>query len=80
MYLGTSYDTHLYRWNRDTISKVVYDLEKRHVTVKEVQTNELKTVYGGSISIGAGLAIVAGIVFIIGAIDGYLRPLSCHKS
>ncbi len=40
---------------------------------------ELKEIKGGSISLGAGLLIVAGIVFIIGVIDGYVRPLKCNS-
>ncbi|NLM63241.1 MAG: class IIb bacteriocin, lactobin A/cerein 7B family [Mollicutes bacterium] len=39
---------------------------------------ELYEIKGGSISIGTGLLIIAGIIFIIGVIDGYVRPLSCR--
>lgn len=37
---------------------------------------ELKNITGGGF--GAGLLISAGIVFVIGVIDGYIRPLACR--
>lgn len=40
--------------------------------------NELKQIKGGGISVGAVLLIAAGVVFVIGVIDGYVRPLSCN--
>lgn len=40
--------------------------------------NELLNINGGAISIGAGLLIAAGVVFLIGVIDGYVRPLKCN--
>lgn len=39
---------------------------------------ELMETSGGGISLGLGLLIGAGIVFIIGVIDGYVRPLKCN--
>ncbi len=41
--------------------------------------NELKSINGGGITLTTGLIIIAGVVFLIGAIDGYLRPLKCNK-
>ena len=38
----------------------------------------MKKINGGGISLGAGALIVMGAVFIIGVIDGFLRPLECH--
>lgn len=32
----------------------------------------------GGFSLGLGLLIVAGVAFLIGVIDGYIRPLACH--
>lgn len=40
--------------------------------------NELKNITGGGIGFGAGLLISAGIVFVVGIIDGYIRPLACR--
>lgn len=48
--------------------------------MKEVQTKELKAVTGGGISMTAGTLIVAGITFLIGVVDGYIRPFHCRKS
>lgn len=40
---------------------------------------ELTNVYGGKSASYTGLLIVGGIItFIIGVIDGYLRPLKCN--
>ena len=43
--------------------------------LKEKELNEIK---GGGISFGVGLLICAGVVFLIGAVDGYIRPLKCN--
>jgi len=40
---------------------------------------ELKNINGGAFKFGIGALIGAGISFIIGLIDGYMRPLSCNK-
>lgn len=42
----------------------------------KLNNDDLKQVSAGGF--GTGLLIGAGIVFIIGVIDGYIRPLSCH--
>jgi len=47
--------------------------------MNEVKKDELKQTYGGAIHFGTCAAVVAGIVFLIGVVDGYLRPLPCHK-
>lgn len=40
---------------------------------------ELKQVNGGAFKFGLVTIIGAGISFLIGLIDGYMRPLSCNK-
>ncbi len=40
--------------------------------------NELMDVKGGGISLGAAALIVLGVTFLIGVIDGYIRPFSCN--
>lgn len=40
--------------------------------------DELKNINGGGISFGIGLLISAGVVFVVGVIDGYIRPLACR--
>ena len=43
--------------------------------MKKINNNELKNINGG----GFGLwALGAGIVFLIGVVDGYTRPLKCN--
>lgn len=44
--------------------------------MKELNKKELLKVQGGGL--GLGLLIGAGIVFIIGAVDGFVRPLKCN--
>ena len=39
---------------------------------------ELKQINGG-ISVWAILGILAGLVFGVGAVDGYARPPRCHR-
>lgn len=46
--------------------------------MKELSQKELQRIEGGSISVGTALGISGAIVFIIGIIDGYLRPFKCH--
>ena len=40
--------------------------------------NELLSTYGGAINYGVITLIVSGIIFLVGVIDGYLRPLKCN--
>ncbi|MDD2377961.1 MAG: class IIb bacteriocin, lactobin A/cerein 7B family [Bacilli bacterium] len=45
--------------------------------MNELTKQELMQINGGGL--GIGLLIGAGIVFLIGLIDGYVRPLKCHR-
>ncbi len=48
--------------------------------MKQIETEKLNQIQGGGgISLGVGLLIVAGAVFVIGVIDGFFRPLKCNK-
>lgn len=48
--------------------------------MKPVETEKLSKIQGGGgISLGVGLIIVAGAIFVIGVIDGFFRPLKCNK-
>ena len=47
--------------------------------MKEVEEKELEKVEGG-ISVWAAIGIGAAIVFAIGAVDGYIRPLKCNMA
>ncbi len=44
----------------------------------ELTKEELQKVKGGELGTGTIFLISGAIVFIIGVIDGYLRPERCH--
>ena len=44
--------------------------------MKKLNDNELKNINGGSWGLWA---LGAGVVFLIGVIDGYTRPTKCSK-
>ena len=46
--------------------------------MQELKKEELLDVNGGAITLAGGLLIVGGVVFTIGVLDGYLRPLRCN--
>ena len=43
-----------------------------------MENNELKKIKGGAFNIGIGLFIGGAKTFIIGLVDGYVRPLACR--
>ena len=45
--------------------------------MRELNDKELMAINGG-FSFGLGIAIGAGITFLLGVIDGYVRPLRCN--
>ncbi len=45
----------------------------------KLNENELLKINGGGLSFGIGCLIVGLVVFIIGVIDGYVRPLKCNS-
>ncbi len=42
----------------------------------KLKAEELKEIAGGGWTLG--IIITAGVVFLIGVIDGYIRPLKCN--
>lgn len=46
--------------------------------MKKLDNEELKQINGGGFHIGICVAIISGITFLIGAVDGYIRPLACR--
>ena len=44
--------------------------------MKDLTKSELLELKGGGV--GIGLLVAAAIVFIIGVIDGYVRPTKCN--
>lgn len=53
-------------------------IKERIGLMEELNDLELMNVQGGGISFGTGLLIVAGVAFIIGVVDGIVRPLRCN--
>ena len=43
-----------------------------------LKEEELLNINGGALSVGAWLAIGGGVVFLIGVLDGLMRPLPCN--
>lgn len=52
---------------------------KERDNIKKLDNNELLEISGGSLSAGAWIAIGGGVVFLIGVIDGIVRPLACRS-
>lgn len=44
--------------------------------MEKLNKEKLLNVQGGGV--GLAFLIGAGVVFLIGVIDGYMRPLACH--
>ena len=47
--------------------------------MEKIEANELKKISGGAFHFGIAFAITAGITFIVGLVDGYIRPLACNR-
>ncbi len=47
--------------------------------MNDLTQEKLKKIDGGGISVWGVLTIVTGIVFLVGVIDGFVRPLSCNE-
>ena len=47
--------------------------------MQELEINELKSIDGGADIGFTGLALISiGIPFVVGIIDGFVRPLACN--
>jgi bacteriocin-like protein len=44
-----------------------------------LSNEELKNISGGGITLITGMLITSGIIFLIGVIDGFVRPLKCNR-
>ncbi len=44
-----------------------------------IENKELQSIKGGAAKYFYGVGIGTIVSFIIGLIDGYMRPLGCHK-
>lgn len=47
--------------------------------ISELNNNDLKNIEGGAVSPWVVIGVSAGIVFLIGVLDGFFRPLKCNK-
>jgi hypothetical protein len=47
--------------------------------MEKINKEELKQLDGGGLSLLGVAGIVAGAVFLIGVIDGYVRPKKCNE-
>ena len=47
--------------------------------MKQISKEELENINGGGLSLLGAAGIIAGAVFIIGVIDGYVRPKKCNE-
>ena len=41
--------------------------------------DDLYNIKAGAINSSVVALIIAGVIFIVGVIDGYMRPLKCNK-
>jgi len=46
--------------------------------MKRMTKKEMKEINGGGFNIGMAFGIAAGVSFLIGLIDGIVRPLKCN--
>ncbi len=46
--------------------------------MRKLTNEELLNVDGGGLKIGLAFALAAGVSFLIGVIDGIIRPLRCN--
>lgn len=46
--------------------------------MKKLEKNEMMMINGGAVNLGFWALIGSGIVFMIGLIDGFVRPLKCN--
>jgi len=44
----------------------------------KLKEKEMKEISGGGINVGLWIGIGAGVSFLIGLIDGIIRPLKCN--
>lgn len=64
--------------NKITIFDYLIKTVKGEWHIKEISKDELQKINGGGLSLLGVAGIVAGAVFLIGVIDGYVRPKKCN--
>ena len=53
-------------------------MQKGEVIIKILNEKELKDIYGGGVLFKIAMGIITAGSFIVGIVDGYLRPLKCR--
>ena len=46
--------------------------------MKDLTIENTKNISGGGITVWGAIGIATGVIFIIGVIDGFVRPLKCN--
>ena len=64
--------------NENSIFEYLLKVVKGEWHIKEISKEELKEVNGGGLSALGIAGIIAGAIFVIGVIDGYVRPQKCN--
>lgn len=65
--------------NKMTIFDYLVKTLKGEWKIKKISKEELKKINGGGLSGVAIAGIIAGAIFLIGVIDGYVRPKKCNE-
>ena len=47
--------------------------------MEQINKEELKNINGGGLSLLGAAGLIAGAVFLIGVIDGYVNPKKCNE-
>ena len=47
--------------------------------MEQINKEELKNINGGGLSLLGAAVLIAGAVFLIGVIDGYVNPKKCNE-
>ena len=48
------------------------------VFMETLNSLELRSIKGGSISLKAAASVFSGVIFLIGVLDGFFRPYKCR--
>lgn len=46
--------------------------------MKKINKKEMMSINGGGVNLGFWALIGSGVVFLIGLVDGFVRPLKCN--
>ena len=65
--------------NKTTIFDYLLKTAKGEWHIKEISREELQEINGGGLSFLGAAGLIAGIVFVIGVIDGFVNPKKCNE-